>query len=312
MSNKKTLNITPVPVDPSAHHPPSPYTGILPDHEFTMGLIAPKGSGKTTLIIRLLEFYKDYFHNIIIFSPTCESDEKWEYIMKKPLLAENVKLIKFLNKRGMKTNEIVGKPGMVVEKLKKKHDPVIPKECLINRYDEDTLKKLLDDQLAQISALSEMGKNKYLANRILLIFDDLVGSALFSAKSDNFFTGFNTRHRHYSASIMMVTQAYKAIPFKVRTNFSCIIMFEIANQKEVEAVYEEWELGLKRDKWQEMYDYCVTDSEYDFMFINIKKKKKTQRVMKNFNEIVYFCDTKNSDDKTKSSYENDTSLKYKP
>jgi len=41
-----------------------------------MGLIAPKGAGKTTVICNLLEFYKGYFHTILVFSPTILSDEK--------------------------------------------------------------------------------------------------------------------------------------------------------------------------------------------------------------------------------------------
>ncbi len=52
------LEIVPVPVPPGSDHPPPPYgNGLLPVHEFTMGLIAPKGKGKTTTIINLLEFY---------------------------------------------------------------------------------------------------------------------------------------------------------------------------------------------------------------------------------------------------------------
>ncbi len=38
----------------------------------------PKGAGKTTLIANLLYFYKSYFHNIYVFSPTVLSDEKWD------------------------------------------------------------------------------------------------------------------------------------------------------------------------------------------------------------------------------------------
>jgi len=38
------------------------------------------------------------------------------------------------------------------------------------------------------------------------VFDDLVGSSLFSAKKDNPFKKLNSNHRHYSASLLMVTQ----------------------------------------------------------------------------------------------------------
>lgn len=56
------LEVVPVPVPKGSDHPPPPYgNGLLPVHEFTMGLIAPKGKGKTTTIINLLEFYSVSF-----------------------------------------------------------------------------------------------------------------------------------------------------------------------------------------------------------------------------------------------------------
>ena len=47
--------------------------------------------------------------------------------------------------------------------------------------------------------------------RILIIFDDLVGSALFSGTRGSYFKGVNTRHRHYSASFIMVSQGYSKL-----------------------------------------------------------------------------------------------------
>ena len=68
----KVLKIKPIPVPKGHIHPPVP-NDVLPQHEFTLGIIAPKGSGKTTTICNVLNFYKDYFHTILVFSPTIES-----------------------------------------------------------------------------------------------------------------------------------------------------------------------------------------------------------------------------------------------
>lgn len=81
-----------VPV-PLGYKHPAPAYEALPTHEFTMGLIAPKGAGKVCFFINfpttviclqtilisgnLLSFYKNYFHTILVFSPTIHSDEKW-------------------------------------------------------------------------------------------------------------------------------------------------------------------------------------------------------------------------------------------
>ncbi len=72
------LKVKPIPVPASSNHPPPP-SDVLPKHEFSIGIIAPKGSGKTTVIANLLNFYRGYFHTIVVFSPTVASDEKWDW-----------------------------------------------------------------------------------------------------------------------------------------------------------------------------------------------------------------------------------------
>lgn len=102
----------------------------------------------------------------------------------------------------------------------------------------------------------------------------------------------NTNHRHYSASLLMVSQAFKEIPSRrifnletVRTQFSCLIIFEIANEREVETIYEENPMYLKRDDWMEVYRHAV-DGDHNFMFLNYQKPKRL-RIMKNFQKVLF-------------------------
>lgn len=291
----KALIVKPVPVPKHSNHPPPPDE-VLPKHEFTMGIIAPKGSGKTTVIANLLNFYKGYFHTILIFSPTVASDEKWDWVKNQRLLIPNKPLKKWVeqlkNKDGSDKNPVVAPPppGAELEEYVKKDDDddfdgKIPEENFKSEYDENTLSGIMDEQMMMVRTLKRYGKTKHLANRILIVFDDLVGSSLFSGKKDNPFKRLNTNHRHYSVSMLMVTQAYKEIPKTVRTQFSCLVLFEIANEREVLAVYEENPMGLKYDDWDEVYKYC-TDGDHDFMFINYQKPKRL-RIMKNFQQVVF-------------------------
>lgn len=69
------LKVKPVPVPKGHIHPPAPFDALM-YHEFSFGLVAPKGCGKTTVACNMLDWYEGYFHDIIVFSPTIESDEK--------------------------------------------------------------------------------------------------------------------------------------------------------------------------------------------------------------------------------------------
>lgn len=173
----------------------------------------------------------------------------------------------------------------------------IPAEHFFQDYHEDKFMSIMDEQLSMIRALKKHGKPKFLANRMLIIFDDLVGSDLFNGRRGSYFKGLNTRHRHYSASFLMVSQGYKEIPKTIRTNWTCLIVFEIGNEKEVMVIYEEYAMGLKHDDWLEIYRYCTTN-DHDFLFIDYQKKKRF-RLMRNFEEYMIV------DKNEKKSFPND-------
>ena len=165
--------------------------------------------------------------------------------------------------------------------------PRIPEHHFLPSYDEGTLLSIMRDQQALINLLKKFDKTKHLANRVLIIFDDLVGSSLFSGKKQNPFKMLNTNHRHYSTSLLMVTQAYKEIPKTVRTQFSCLIIFEIPNENEVKVIYEENPMNLKYNDWLEVY-HAATEGDHNFMYINYQQKDKKLRIMKNFEEYLFF------------------------
>lgn len=276
MKSIASLKVRPIPIQTDAQHPPPPHD-ILPKHEFTLGFIAPKGSGKTTTLCNLLLFYAGYFHTIVVFSPTVANDEKWVYIKQQKLLARNRELETFI--RSLTTQDpdrhpIMPPPWEYSQLTKSQKDLTdedtftgrIPDKLFMTEYDESVLKKLLDEQQSVIDFLEAHGKSKHLANRLLLVFDDLVGSSLFSGSRKNVFKQLNTRHRHYSASLLVVSQAYKELPRTVRINVSGLILFDIANEKEIETIYEENPCFLKKDAWLEVYHHAVSQP-YAFLFI---------------------------------------------
>jgi len=151
-------------------------------------------------------------------SPT---DDKWDWVKEQPLLAENVALAAWIKKkeaerRAKARMHIVAPPPLATEIKElgddvtrpkdEPFDPRIPESCFFVEYSENDLRDIVAQQKRVITLLKKHGESKYLANRILFIFDDLVGSNLFTLHRDNPFKMLNTNMRHLNASILMVSQ----------------------------------------------------------------------------------------------------------
>jgi len=218
------------------------------------------------------------------------NDEKWDWVKKQPLLGENKKLKEFIRKEQIKEskNEIVQSPAGYIPEIEKEDDfePYIPEDCFMAEYSESDLLDILKEQQKVVEWLKSKDKSKHLANRILFVFDDMVGSNLFSNDRQNAFKMLNTNHRHKSASLIIVSQAYREIPKTPRTNFSCLVLFEILSEGELEAIMTEFPMGMKKNEWLMCYNYCV-EGEFNFLFYNMQIKEKRLRVFKNFDEHVY-------------------------
>ncbi len=290
------LEVKKIPVPKGDDHPPPPNgAGIMPNHEFTMGLIGPKGVAKTTTIVNLIEIYSGYFHEIYIFSPTIKSDSKWDYVKQLKCQIENKPLKDWCRK--MEQRESLNSPlqpapigiqfGSILEE---KFSPTIPEDHFFDEYVMSKFKKIMDDNKRMVDMLKDHGKLKTLANRILFIFDDQVGSDLFYGKLKKYFTGVNTRHRHHSASMIMVSQGYKEIPKTIRTNWTCLLTYKIGNMKEIEVIYEEFEMGLNFEDWLALYRQA-TKEKFNFLFIDMYcdeefKMRKNFDTALNYKEMV--------------------------
>jgi hypothetical protein len=120
-----------------------------------------------------MEFYKGMFHTIIVFSPTVSSDEKWDYIKKRPLLVENIPLKEWIKRQSQapEGNQVVQKlpaasefEGLVADR-DPDFDGLIPEECFFEDYDEEVLRDIYEQQMQIVKLLKKHGKTKHLANR---------------------------------------------------------------------------------------------------------------------------------------------------
>ena len=182
-------------------------------------------------------------------------------------------------------NRQTGAPGTSkAGKDGKKFTGKLKKEHMHVDYDGDDLNTIMAETMSEIKKYKHAGKTKHSADRQLLIFDDLVGSTLFTQKRHDPFRRLFTTMRHYSTSVILVSQGYMEVPKTVRINTSMLIVFDIANQKELHSIYEENTCGMTEDQWMKAYHYA-TNEPYSFLCLNYMQPKG-HRVWKRFEEEI--------------------------
>lgn len=295
----KSLGIVAIKPFHEYSHPPVKHP-ILPQHEFGLLVVAPPGSGKTNLICNLLlNHYKGYFHEIHICSPTVKNDPKWDRVLQtKGLLVENKKLQKALGKpdkvAGQKVPDVVyksqGRESEFGGKAEEsKFDGKLPEDAVFEDLEQVPIR--LAKQNETLEELLKLGiksdEAKFLLNRVLVIEDDMAGLYRDSSKRDPQ-TNVVFKRRHYGCSMIKVTQMYKAMPSGHRKAMSAIICFEIPNIRELETLYEEWQMGMNHDDWLQVYKYC-TNKPFGFLYYNVNLPRG-ERVYRNFEEQITMDD----------------------
>lgn len=267
---------------------PDPIHPVFPKHAFSMIIVAPKGSGKTNLLVHLiLNQYKGYFHDLIVCSPTIANDPKWSLVKKqKGILAENKKLESIIEgrSRNSKRWKVVFADPYDEKKEVAKFDGKIDQSKMFG--EQHKLWPILQDQQNVIEFLLDEGYDdqaKFLADRLLVVIDDCAGT--FKNTNNNPMVNYVIKHRHYSSSCIIVTQAYKAIPKTIRTNCNAAIYFDIGNQQELKSIYEESGDGLPENIWMAMYEHSVSEP-FSFMYYN-NMFPKGKRFYKRFEALLH-------------------------
>lgn len=279
-------------IEPKNHHSHPPvYHPYLPQHEFSMLIVAPKGSGKTNLLCNLItKHYKKYFHRILICSPTVSNDDKWEVVKDtRNVLQRNKRLeeIEDGRKPKAKIKKVVFSAEKPLEKqleeIEEPWDGKIPEEDFFSDLSEVPVR--IKEQQDLIEKLRQKGHKdaKFIADRMLVVLDDQAGMFK-GGNTNNPMVNYVIKHRHANSSVIIVTQAYRAIPKTIRTNCNAVILFDIPNLSELKAIYEENPEGLHEHEWMKVYKHA-TQGTYDFMYIN-NKFPKGERIFRNFKHML--------------------------
>lgn len=164
---------------------------------------------------------------------------------------------------------------------KNSKDTMISDDHMFEEYSEQSLSRLMtniDNEIKDQAPGSDLAQ---LIPRTLWVFDDMVGSGLFSNKRNYAFKRLTVRRRHFYSSMIGVTQAYKEIPKTTRTNANCIILFRIDSDEELNTIYREYPMGLRFPDWIQVVKYC-TQEPYSFILFNLQTSNPDMRIVKNF------------------------------
>tara|TARA_R110002050_G_scaffold152832_1_gene280421 strand:+ start:1230 stop:2123 length:894 start_codon:yes stop_codon:yes gene_type:complete len=242
--------------------------------------VGKRASGKSTAIINLIERLK--FDYTIAVSPTMNS---------------NRELMERLNIEH--TFEDVDDPT-VIDKIK---DIVKGEAEDLERYKEELKKynrlmkdlkegKYMDDDLL-LQFFSDEGhfqKPEHRFNgqkpRIAVIFDDLLGSGIYSRPRK--LNGLSTYSRHVGSlkeggaigvSLFFLIQSFKCqtggLNKVIRNQCTSMLLFKTKDKQEMKDVAESVSGEIDEELFNKVYDTAIKDgSDYPFLFIDLHKKKE--------------------------------------
>jgi len=240
--------------------------------------VGKRASGKSTAIINLIERMK--FDYCIAVSPTMNSNKELMDRLKIEHTFEDVDDPNVIDK----IKDIVKAEAEDLERYKdelKRYNKLM-KDLKEGKYlDDDLLLQFFSDE-------NHFQKPEHRWNgekpRIAVIFDDMLGSGIYSRPRK--LNGLSTYSRHVGSlkeggaigiSLFFMIQSYKAqtggLNRVIRNQCTSLIIFKTKDKKEMEDIAESCCGEVDDTTFNKVYDTAIREP-YDFLFIDFHKKKE--------------------------------------
>jgi hypothetical protein len=192
-------------------------------------IVAPRGGGKTSMLLSWLETVKGHFDTITLFSKTARNDAESKQVLRSlvdELDAEERFYTTLTEENAVETIERIQayNDEWKQSKKKKKRQPM--HLCIA------------DDQL------SSMPKGRYKSP-----INDLV-----------------VNQRHLKTTLVVLVQSFKSLPTIWRANAQLVSVWRTASKKEYQALEED--LAVDPERLRRVYEYA-TDEPRSFLHINL-------------------------------------------
>lgn len=255
-----------------------PNWNLTKNNNFWLNMtVGPRGSGKTNVILSLLEIERDGMltgeNHVYWISPT--HDPKVEEFASK--YGDNMTFYDELN---IKTfNE-------VVETIREKTTEWKQKKFIFDLFEkylkdgEDSLgmedmeilfhSGMLDEDTNHRDLIDEF-EHRHPA-RAVIVVDDSLGSPLISSsqsKQGKEFLRWIIRHRHDYTSVFILSQAYRGVSLGIRCNANSLILMPSKDRATAKSIFDEFSSVFdgKRENYVEALDLLDKQPIGDFLFV---------------------------------------------
>ena len=242
--------------------------------------VGKRASGKSTAIINLIERMK--FDYVIAVSPTMNSNKE----LMDRLNIEHV--FEDIDDPGVidSIKDIVKKEAEDLERYKeevKRYNKLMT-DLKDGKYmDDDLLLQFFSDEGNFIKPTHRWNGEK---PRIAVIFDDMLGSGIYSRPRK--LNGLSTYSRHVGqlkeggaigVSLFFMIQSFKCqtggLNKVIRNQCTTMLLFKTKDRQEMKDVAESVSGEIGEDIFNRVYDTAIGDgSNYPFLFIDLHKKKE--------------------------------------
>ncbi|KYQ88911.1 hypothetical protein DLAC_10492 [Tieghemostelium lacteum] len=228
-------------------------------------ICAPKNSGKTVVVKKILDECAGKDTNVIIFCGTVNNDPSWLEI-KKDLSKKKISLISFTSIFDDKLNLVEAlikalQQGNVKDNpsVDNKLEPLRKPGSQLILTNSDDLKKINGDN--GIPVIEKKPKN--VSPDYIIVFDDISNEL-----KDKSIPKLMKIHRHFSSKIIISTQSWKDTSSSIRKgNLDYLLLFKNINEETLDTIHQELSITIPLRMFKEMY-YHATSEIYHFFLID--------------------------------------------
>jgi len=253
-----------------------------------MAIIGGVGRGKTSILLKFLKWYDKCkaFDKCVFFSPTLHGENKGDDFLQAKHNFELVHYPHYQDSLMMQEAEYM-KTKIEEWKQWQEKKRVWEKFKKCKSIDELDLNDLMMLESMEWQAPKNEFPNGYPCH--VLVLDDLVGAkGVFSANCRGFLTEFILRSRHYSCTVIVLSQVFKNfLPAQLRSgSFDKWVLFG-TKSKHRETIAEEMADKIEVEQFLDIWDFATSD-EHSCLFVDYTAPDIKYMFRKGFDTLIQF------------------------